>query len=155
MEQINITIASTNDEINELEVVRYKAFNMKERIENNYYERMLKNKTYIALKCCIDNKLVGGVYLSQRNKYLNIESIFVDPIYQNNELHIGSYIVKYIMNNKEFLEAIFNTEFEYIALESREQDQLYEKLGFKHTKIGTMIYRYDDGYRFEKKRRKQ
>lgn len=138
MESLECQIVDKLDNrIIDIEKLRREVFHVN---NGEYFMREIKNDKIAVVGCFFQDKLVGGAYLSSSLNSLFIESVFVQEKYQKHTLHIGSYILKYILNHKSSFEKIFNTTFSQCRLESRNQDSFYEKLGFHNENniIGTM-----------------
>ncbi len=85
----------------------------------------------------LDNELVGVVYINDYYKSLYIDQIFVDKKLHRNK--IATNMLKYVLNNKEMFEKIFNKKFDISRLESNGSDLFYEEMGYKkeNNVIGT------------------
>ncbi len=102
-----------------------------EYVENNYFINRIKNSEICVLACFIDDSVVGGLYLSNYLNSLYIEKVFVKEIYQKQG--IASYMINYVINNKEYFEGFFNKKVEYSKLEpnSKLTIDIYRKLGYR------------------------
>ena len=110
----------------------------------DYFERQICEGKIIVLGCFLDEQLVGGIYLSSSFDSLFIESIFVKEVYQCHSLHIGSFMLRYVLEHKETFEKLFHTTFSQCRLESRNYDSFYQNLGFyqENNIMGTMKRRF-------------
>lgn len=115
-------------EIEELEKLRCEIIKID---KSNYYLDLLLNGKIIGIGCYYNNQLIGGAYISDFLNSIYIEQLFVKEEYQNNALHIGSSILKYILENKKIFSEYYNKNFDTCRLESKNRDSLYSKLGFK------------------------
>ena len=124
-------------EIEDLEKLRCEIIKID---KSNYYLDLLLKGKIIGIGCYYNNQLIGGSYISDFLNSLYIEQIFVKEEYQNNALHIGSSILKYILENKKIFSEYYNKNFDNCRLESKNRDSFYSKLGFKNEGniMGTM-----------------
>ena len=78
----------------------------------------------------VDNKLIGGAYISKSLKSLYIENIFIKSEYQHKGYAKG--LLKYIFDNKKLFEEYFNMEFLFSKLEPNSNDiiEFYKSVGF-------------------------
>lgn len=128
---------SHDKEILNLEELRCEVF---ETEGTSYYLDLIYKERMLAIGGYLDDKLVGGVYVTDSFDSLFIEQVFVKKEFQNNSLHIGSSLLKYILENKKIIEKFFHKEFNRCRLESRNKDSFYKMLGFREENniIGTM-----------------
>ena len=116
----------------ELEKVRCEAYEVDYYVSKTYLEEVKKGNILMA-GTYLDDKLVAGVYISSSNNSLYIEQLFVDSKYQKHNLHIGSSLLKYILDNKEEIEIYFDKKFSYSKLDTGSNlESFYEKIGY-HT----------------------
>lgn len=96
----------------------------------SYYLEQLKNGSMIAMGALLYDELVGGVYVSNSQKSLYIEYIFVDKEHQNKG--IGTNLIKYVIENKELFEKIFENKFILSKLEPNSDKiaDFYKNLGY-------------------------
>ena len=123
---------NNNKDILEIEMLRCEAFNIKELVKDSYYYKKIKDGDMVVVKCYLDDKLVGGVYVTNSYSSLFIDQIFIRPKYQRNGLHIGSRLLNYVLENKNIFEDYFNKKFSVSRLENRCQDEFYNYMGYKN-----------------------
>ena len=128
LNELNIKILNTN--IDELELLRYNANGIKKEVTSTYYKKQIEEGKMIAFSCFYNNELVGGAYISNSLQSLFIELIFVKKEMQNNKLHIGSYLLNYILKNKEIIEEYFGVKFNISRLDNKEHESFYKKIGY-------------------------
>lgn len=127
----------------QLEKLRYNAYAIVDDgldKSKTYYFRKLKERKMIACGAFLDTMLVAGCYISNSQHSLYFEQIFVRKDMQfkeNSELHIGSNLVHFVLENKNVIENFFNERFNYAKVEpaSSSLKNYYEKLGFKMTNV--------------------
>ncbi len=122
------TINKNDERIKEIEKIRSEAFHI---APGDYFKNKIEEEKILAIACYYNNTLVAGAYISQSMNSLFIESVFVKEEYQNNTLHIGHSLLKYILEHKSIAEEFFHTKFTQCRLESKNRDSFYENLGFK------------------------
>ena len=120
-----------------LEQLRKDVFKIK---DSEYYMTKILEGKILVIGCFYQDELVAGAYLSNSYHSLFVEQIFVRDDYQGSVLHVGYYLMKYILEHKEIFDEFFHTSFDQCRLESRNCDSFYEKLGFKTEDniLGTM-----------------
>ena len=124
-------IGNTVESYLELEKIRSKAYEVDYHVSVNYLEEVKKGNILMA-GAYLGDQLVAGVYISSSQNSLYIEQLFVDKEYQDNELHIGSNLLKYILANKEEVEIYFNKQYTYSRLDtSNDLEPFYKKLGYR------------------------
>ena len=114
-----------------LESIRSSAYMCEPYISNNFLNRLNNGKILLA-GALLNNELVAGCYISSCDNSLYIEQLFVDSYYQDNELHIGSNLLKFILDNKEYVELFFGKSFSFSRLEASDDlAPFYEKIGYR------------------------
>ena len=58
--------------------------------------------------------------------------------YQNNENHIGTNLLRYVLDNKEICENFFKMKFEFSYLDNRCSKSFCEALGYKENRNDMM-----------------
>ena len=101
-----------------------------------YYSHELKNKKYLVYGAYLANELVAACYISDVFNSLYIEQIFVKKSLQydqENNLHIGSNLLKFVLNDRFQIEEYFEKKFQVCKLSpvSKAAQMFYEKMGFK------------------------
>lgn len=119
------------------EVYDYKNMNFKE----TYFYREMINGNILPFGVYQDEQLIAGCYVSKSFQTLFIEQLFVLKKYQNNKEHIGSNLLRYVLNNKKICEEFFNTEFKFSYLDNRYNKSFYENLGYKENNTDMMFRR--------------
>ena len=111
-----------------LEDVRIKYFNMKEKTD--YFKNRVDNKEVLPVAIYLDNKLIGGAYVSSSLSSLFIESIFVLEEYRRNGYAKG--LIDYILSNNRVFEDYFKKKFDISRLEpcGEENIEFYKKIGY-------------------------
>ena len=132
----------TEENINLLERIRYDAYNMNPNdfpVENTYHTRELKNGKYLVFGCYLNNQLVGACYTSKTYNSLYIEQLFILKKYQKSDLHLGSNLLKFVLNNKNLVENYFNTQFFFSYLDNYQNTtDFYKSLGYRETNDSQM-----------------
>lgn len=128
-------IEPTKDVITTLEAIRFNAYELdptKLSPEKTFYATELKNKKYLVFGCFYNNQLVGACYVSKQYNSLYIEQIFILKKYQKSKMHLGTNLLKYVLNNQKIIEAYFNTKFNFSYLDNyKDTTNFYEALGYK------------------------
>lgn len=119
-----------DDNFKIIERIRKEAFNIEDTEQNDYYYQKIKNNSIYVIQCYYNNELVGGAYISNYLNSLFIEQIFIIKKYQKSDLHLGTKLMKYIIDNKRKFETVFDTQFSFSRLESCMEDHFYENLGY-------------------------
>ena len=132
-------IALNEENIIALENLRFKVYDYK-NIEptETYFYREIKNGKILLFGVCENNKLIAGCYVSNSYKTLFIEHLFVLKEYQNNENHIGTNLMRYVLDNKEICENFFKMKFEFSYLDNRCSKSFCEALGYKENRNNMM-----------------
>ena len=132
-----------NDEIIlELENLRFNVYNHKSiKPDETYFFRQMKEGKILPFGAYLDDTLVGACYVSKTYQTLFIDQLFVAKEYQNNEEHIGTNLLKYVLDNKEVCEEYFNTTFNFSYLDNRVPKTFFENLGYKENNNGMMSKR--------------
>ena len=132
-------ILNKDEKVEEMEKIRREAFEIQQKEPSPYYRNKIKNSSLIRIACLEEDNILGGAYITNSYHSLYIDELFVKKEVQKQG--IGSFILEFILENKEKLEEIFQTKFEYSLLESKEQDSFYEKNGFKKDRNGLEMHR--------------
>ncbi|MBR1417021.1 MAG: GNAT family N-acetyltransferase [Bacilli bacterium] len=126
----NYGLCDFNDySLDDLEKVRANAFDLDYRHISNLYRNELENGKMLAYICTGDKKILGGAYVSNSFNSLYIEQLFVAKSYQNK--HIGTNLLKYVLNDKYNIERYFNQEFNYSKLTDITDSDFYTNMGYK------------------------
>lgn len=122
------------DNIVLLETIRFKVFNINSTdfdLSRTYYAKEMLQGKYLVYGAYIDEKLIGACYVSNSWNSLYIEYLFVLPEYQHNVLHVGSSLMHYALEQKDFINNYYNTEFYQSYLDSANKTStFYEKFGY-------------------------
>ncbi len=141
MNEISCRLLKMDDYlINKLEEIRLEAYNLNASVElSSFYAYNLRKGSYLVFGIFCDQELAGACYVSNAYNSLYIEQLFIMKKYQKSELHLGSRLLKYVLNENEVVEKYFDSEFEFSYLENINSDNMmYSKLGYKDTKSGFM-----------------
>ena len=132
-----------NDEIIiELETLRFNVYNLKSIKPNEtYFFLQMKEGKIIPFGAYLEDKLIGACYVSKTYQTLFIDQLFVSKEYQNNEEHIGTNLLKYVLDNKKVCEEYFNTAFNFSYLDNRVSKTFFENLGYKENNNDMMSKR--------------
>lgn len=129
------TLPPTKTNLLKLEKIRLNAYNINTKDlspKETFYYQKLKEKKYLIYTCYLNNKLVGGCYISNSNNSLYIEQLFISKNQQNSKYHLGKNLLKYILTQKKEIEKYFNQTFNYSTLDSLPKaTTLYKSLGYK------------------------
>ena len=117
-------------DISKLEKLRCNAYGMEYNGDNLYYKNKISDGNIVPLGCFYKQELVAGIYISNSLNSLFIEQIFVKREFQNSDLHIGNYLLHYVLKNKHIFEDYFGVKFSYSRLDNRGHESFYEKLGY-------------------------
>ena len=130
MNKLDYHIFSSNDVgVKDLEELRDNIIGVDDM--STYYLDLIHSGNVVGVGCFYQGQLIGGAYVLNSYNSLFIEYVFVKDEFQNSSLHVGSSIVKYILDNKEIFEKYFGVNFDFCRLESRNTDSFYSTLGFK------------------------
>ena len=123
-----------------LENLRFKVYDYK-NIEptETYFYREIKNGKILPFGVYENNELIAGCYVSNSYKTLFIEHLFVLKEYQNSENHIGTNLLRYVLDNKEICENFFKMKFEFSYLDNRCSKSFCEALGYKENRNDMML----------------
>ena len=132
-------ITLNNENAIALENLRFKVYDYK-NIEptETYFYREIKNGKILPFGVYENNKLIAGCYVSNSYKTLFIEHLFVLKEHQNNENHIGTNLLRYVLDNKEICENFFKMKFEFSYLDNRCSKLFCEALGYKENRNDMM-----------------
>ncbi len=117
-------------DVSELEKLRCNAYSMDYHGDNSYYTNKIREGSILSLGCFYQKELVAGIYLSNSIQSLFIEQIFVKKEFQNSDLHIGNYLLHYVLENKHIFEEYFGVTFHCSRLDNRGHESFYERLGY-------------------------
>lgn len=131
MNELSFSIIDKEEFFKTVELLRLKTYGIKSIDANQYYYDMFINHNMLVYGVFYRDELVGGAYVSSSFQSLFIEQLFVKREFQHNNLHVGSELLKYIINNKKACESFFNAKFDVSRLENRNNDSLYKRFGYK------------------------
>lgn len=106
------------------ENVRYDAYNMKGLeidVSQTHYACELRQDKYVVLGAYLGDILVGACYVSKKFDSLFIEHLFVKRQFQKSNLHVGTNLLSYVLNNKHIIEQYFEKKFLYSYLDTRNE----------------------------------
>lgn len=123
----------TDENIEKLELARFDAYGMKTDdfdLKNTFSANQLRNKKYLAFGAYLEDKLVGGCYVSNSRNSLYIEELFVRK--DASQIEVGTNLLKYVLKRKSFIEKYYCQEFNISCLENREElNGIYQSLGYR------------------------
>lgn len=123
----------TDENIEKLELARFDAYGMKTDdfdLKNTFSANQLRNKKYLAFGAYLEDKLVGGCYVSNSRNFLYIEELFVRK--DASQIEVGTDLLKYVLKRKSFIEKYYHQEFNTSCLENREElNDIYQSLGYR------------------------
>lgn len=123
----------TDENIEKLELARFDAYGMKTDdfdLKNTFSANQLRNKKYLAFGAYLEDKLVGGCYVSSSRNSLYIEELFVRK--DAKQIEVGTNLLKYVLKRKPFIEKYYRQEFNTSCLENREElNYIYQSLGYR------------------------
>lgn len=123
----------TDENIEKLELARFDAYGMKTDdfdLKNTFSANQLRNKKYLAFGAYLEDKLVGGCYVSNSRNSLYIEELFVRK--DAKQIEVGTNLLKYVLKRKPFIEKYYRQEFNTSCLENREElNGIYQSLGYR------------------------
>lgn len=132
------------DNIDELDIIRTKSFNLKE--QSNYYLDNLKSGKMVGIELLLDNIIIGGayVYVSPNTYSLVIERIFIIEEYRHNKY--ASKLLEYILNNKNYFEEYYDIEINSSRVEPSNDEliKFYKENGYKGPNILNEMIRHLD-----------
>ena len=139
MEEYEIRISSTKEEIKEIEILRRKAFHLK-MDSINRFEFHIKYNKIIPFAMYKDNEIVAGCYIMENFDSLYVSFLFVEEQYRNQGLRLGRRLLSYILENKEMVEERFNRQFDYSRLHPNNEKSrsIYKKVGYEDTSCPIM-----------------
>ena len=99
-------------------------------LKNTFSANQLRNKKYLAFGAYLEDKLVGGCYVSNSRNSLYIEELFVRK--DAKQIEVGTNLLKYVLKRKSFIEKHYQQEFSTSCLENREElNGIYQSLGYR------------------------
>lgn len=131
---MQVKILTSIDDIKKLELLRYEVLGIKVDIfENNYHILRVLDGKMIPFALYYNNELVAGAYVTDERKSLYIDYLFVKTEYQNIGLKLGRILLRYIIDNKDIVEAKFNKQFDYCYLDPRDEKtvKIFSDMGFE------------------------
>ena len=127
-------ISLTEENIDLLEQIRFNAYEINKKKmphTNSFYTNDLKSGNYLVIGAFIEGILVAACYTKNTYHSLYIDQLFVLKKYQNTPLHIGSNLLKYILENHQIIENYFQDKFHYSYLDNyRGTKEFYQNLGY-------------------------
>ena len=127
-------ISLTEENIDLLEQIRFNAYEINKKKmphTNSFYTNDLKSGNYLVIGAFIEGILVAACYTKNTYHSLYIDQLFVLKKYQNTPLHIGSNLLKYILENHQIIENYFQDKFHYSYLDNyRVTKEFYQNLGY-------------------------
>ena len=118
-----------------LEDIRLRSYGIKPTPNDydKYYIDNIINGSILVFTCYLDEKLIGGCYVSNAFNSIYIDYLFVLPEYQQKGFHIGKKLLEYILINKKQIEEYFNQEFSESKLyaTSDKSKNIYSKMGYE------------------------
>ena len=107
-------ISLTEENIDLLEQIRFNAYEINKKKmphTNSFYTNDLKSGNYLVIGAFIEGILIAACYTKNTYHSLYIDQLFVLKKYQNTPLHIGSNLLKYILENHQIIENYFQDKF--------------------------------------------
>ena len=137
----------TEKNILELERLRRNAYSFSddslEEIKSYYAYMIIEGKVFVW-GAFLDSALIAGCYVSQSRQSLYIEQLFVrKDVQYHPDLHVGTALIKYVLQHKEEIESFFHASFHDANVEPASQalTGYYEKLGFRNTNDSLNTFR--------------
>ena len=130
-----------NIDIIKFETLRWNAFSHSGPvIVNNYFKDKIEKGEIMVVGCYYLDELIAGAYISPNFQSLYIDELFVRRDFQRNQSHIGTFLMRYILNHKEEIEKYFNCSFSISRLDNKGAHSFYQSLGYKdeNNVMGTM-----------------
>lgn len=128
-------IPLSEENITLLEQIRYDAYGIDPKnfpLEPTFYATELKKGKYFVIGCMNNNQLLGACYTSKAHNSLYIEQLFIKKKYQKSKLHLGTNLLKFVLNNKKKIETYFETNFYCSCLDCyKNTSHFYQALGYK------------------------
>lgn len=128
-------ISPTLDNIFELESLRLNAYGVNGNnvsADKTFYSKELVDGKYLVFGAFIAQKLVGACYVKDTYNSLYIDQLFVQKKYQRSSKHIGSGLLRYVLENKEMVEEYFKVKMDYSYLDDWENTyNFYQGLGYR------------------------
>lgn len=116
-----LKLVMSNDEINQFENNRIESFGYQKKFDNveetPYYDAII-NGDMLAFNCLEDEKVIGGILINLEENNLYIDKLFVLP--EEREKGAGTFMLKYIENNKYYFEDYYGLNIKRITLEPLE-----------------------------------
>lgn len=127
-------ISLTEENIDLLEKIRFNAYDINEEKmphTESFYINDLKSGKYLVIGAFLKGMLVAACYTKNTYHALYIDQLFVLKKYQKTPLHIGSNLLKYILDNHKIIEDYFQEKFYYSYLDDyRGTKDFYQNLGY-------------------------
>lgn len=127
-------IPLTEKNIIKLEEIRFNAYEINTNDfspQDSFHTNQLKNNKYLVFGVYLNEKLVGACYISNSYNSLYIEQLFILKEYQNTKYHLGTNLLKYVLDNKKVIEDYYSTKLYFSRLENHnESSNLYKNLGY-------------------------
>ena len=134
-------VSPTLDNIFELESLRLNAYGVNGNnvlADKTFYSKELVDGKYLVFGAFLDQKLVGACYVKDTYNSLYIDQLFVQKEYQRSSKHIGSGLLRYVLENKEMvinnlnnLRRLFQYVDNYLSRRKPKQLPVYRRSIFK------------------------
>ena len=130
--QTTIELLSTEEEYNKVERLRNRAFNNNQTFSPYYLNGLINNKIK-AVATKNNDEIIAGCYFHNWSTNLIIDQLFVKNEYQETGLYLGRKLLLNVLENKEKLEKLFNTNLETSLIEPIDEkaEAIYRKLGYR------------------------
>jgi len=115
----------------ELEKQRALSFGFDYKYIGSHFKNSINNNAILAYVCSLNEKIIGGAYVSDSLSSLYIEQLFVNPKYQSKG--IGTALMNYVLNDVEYLENKFNHLILYSMLEDASHSNFYKNMGYRES----------------------
>ena len=140
---MNIKFIDNKEDISQFEALRSDSFGLDYGISKYYYEKF-KQKTLLIIGAYKDGELIGCAYVSPffaTRGY--IDQLFVREDYRNNELHVGTTLLRYIENNIKDISDYFELCLSTLLIEycDKRSEVLYLKEGYRPTELDGTLYK--------------
>ena len=140
---MNIKFIDSSEDFSQFESLRASAFGLDYGISKYYYEKF-KQHTMLIIGAYVNDELVGCAYVSPfccDNGY--IDQLFVREDYHNNELHVGTSILRYIEDNITDISDYFDLSINKLLIEYCDTKTriIYKKHGYKPTNLDGTLYK--------------
>lgn len=121
--------------ISKLEKLRFNAYDMScnEGVDvcETIYARDMQSGKYVVYGAFYNNELIGSCYVSKAYDSLFVEQLFVAKKFQRSDLCVGSGLLDYVLDQREYIENYFDCNFTYSCLDSVDRAQkLYKRKGY-------------------------